>query len=107
MDPKEIGVSQEETAPSSERTNRRLAALVLMLFGAAMLIGAVAEGPTVPWPRTFAALLIWLIGCLLLAMPPFPLRRRRRGAPRRVAFALLVVSLARVHTYACLVPCPA
>ena len=56
------------TGPDDAGRGRLLrgSALLLMLFGATVIIGAKAP---VPLPRLFFALLVWLVGCLSLYMP--------------------------------------
>ena len=57
------------TGPDDAGRGRLLrgSALLLMLFGATVIIGAFAA--PVPLPRLFFALLVWLVGCLSLYMP--------------------------------------
>ena len=61
-------VAVPATGPDDAGRGRLLrgSALLLMLFGATVIIGAKAP---VPLPRLFFALLVWLVGCLSLYMP--------------------------------------
>lgn len=62
-------VAVPATGPDDAGRGRLLrgSALLLMLFGATVIIGAFAA--PVPLPRLFFALLVWLVGCLSLYMP--------------------------------------
>ncbi|RLN08515.1 hypothetical protein C2845_PM11G24370 [Panicum miliaceum] len=57
------------TGPDDAGRGRLLrgSALLLMLFGATVIIGTFAA--PVPLPRLFFALMVWLVGCLSLYMP--------------------------------------
>lgn len=68
MNPNQTDIP-EEPAPAWKPAGaviRRRTAFLLVLLGATMIIGAAADGPAAPWPRLFASLLIWLVGCLSL-----------------------------------------
>ncbi|KAL6634687.1 hypothetical protein ACP70R_027358 [Stipagrostis hirtigluma subsp. patula] len=78
MAPKGTGIKEDpapERQPAAAGVRRggplRVSAVLLMLFGATVIIGAAAAGPVpVPSPRLFGAFVVWLVGYLSLFIPP-------------------------------------